>query len=58
MASTIGVKSCELLVKPCTVSGVMPSALSDSVRLFLPPLPKASVECTIAHFFSLSVLTP
>src|SRR5215831_4562 len=38
--------------------GVTPSPCRASVSAFAPPWPKASVACTIAHFLSLSVLTP
>src|SRR3954462_6231110 len=36
----------------------MPWALSASTKAFLPPVPKVSVECTIAHFIFFSSLTP
>ena len=36
----------------------MPCFLRASLKFFMPFVPNASVECTIAHLRSLSVLTP
>src|SRR5882762_8410949 len=58
ICNTAGVKSWELLVYPWIKTGSIPWALSASTNAFLPPLPKVSVECMIAHFRFFSSLTP
>ena len=57
-ASATAVKSCEKFGYPWISTGSMPMPFNDATKSFMPLVPKASVECTIAHFFLPSVLVP